>query len=106
MRNNASNPINANRTETISFFLGLFCEKKHRAVETIMVPPVTMGYCTEVSTWASAMTRKKFATLLIAPEAAATPLLFHVMGEAFCPRKNKSRISPDKTIEQTALQIE
>ena len=64
--------MNARETEIISRLLGLFLPKRHIAVDTIITPPVTMGYCTDAWTCASASTKIKFATLLILPLAAAT----------------------------------
>lgn len=56
--NRASIPANARITDMISFLLGLFFPKKQITVETIITPPVTIGYCTEASTCSSAMTSR------------------------------------------------
>ena len=42
--NSASIPTKARATEMISFRLGFRLPKKHISVETIITPPVTMGY--------------------------------------------------------------
>ena len=71
-------PKNARRTPRISPLLGFLSPKKLSAVETIMVPPVTIGYWTDASTCTSASTSKKFATLLIAPLNTPIPYDCHL----------------------------
>lgn len=63
-------------TDKSSFLFGLVFLKQLITVDTIMTPPVTIGYCREASTFASAITNKKLASLLVAPLAEAMQMLF------------------------------
>ena len=55
-RTRMTSAANATATEIISLFDGLFFITKQARVEKMMTPPVTIGYCTDAGTNASAMT--------------------------------------------------
>lgn len=103
MINSASIPTNASTTERISFFEGLFLPKKQMIVETIITPPVTMGYCTDASTCIRAITSRKLAMRLAIPFSAPTPTLAkRSLFSSPCFLKN----SRSRTAEITTVQRE
>ena len=62
---------NAITTAQISRREGFSPKRNAESVQTIITPPVTMGYCTDASMWESANTNKKFPTWLMEPPPTA-----------------------------------
>ena len=100
-------PIKATMTDKISFLLGLFFPKKQIIVETIITPPVTIGYCTDESTCISAITSIKFANLFAIPLKALTSSLNAEKRDSFLfLRKKNNKQASEITILQSAVNIE
>ena len=107
MANSASIPANATIIESTSFFDGFLSPKKHMRVDTIITPPVTIGYCTDASTWDRAITRIRFAIRLKMTEPALMARV-EIRGLSFSSfsRKKIKSIKKHITIVQRALRIE
>lgn len=58
------------QTAPISFFAGFCFVNAARAVETMITPPVTKGYCTDAGNTASEIRSKKLAIRLRIPPPA------------------------------------
>ena len=74
-------------------------------VDTIITPPVTMGYCTEASTFASATTSHMLAILFAIPLLALNAS-DEIDGAVFSFLKKMSMISPENIMVHSAISIE